>query len=352
VPLAVDEDREMTLATIAGQPRAVGALKAALAHKTVHHAYLFAGPPGVGKEDTARALAQALLCLAAPDQGCGACDSCQRVARLAHPDLAWVLPEAEQVRRGLAGKSDFDHTPSREIRVEQIRALQERLSLRPLEGTRRVALILDAQEMNEKAQNAFLKTLEEPPSGTTLILVASAPERLLVTLRSRCSRVQFGPLPFDLVARRVQEARKVDEPTSQLLARMSGGSLSEALGMDLEQLAKRRVLFEDFEALSPNDWRGFLRFAEEVAASRDEADATLAQLSVWTRDVLLAQEGETGLVNVDLLELAQASAARRSSAALHRRYQLIEETRTALTRNGAPRVQVEALLLRLGEDAV
>ncbi|RKH65595.1 DNA polymerase III subunit delta' [Corallococcus llansteffanensis] len=339
----------MTLASVQGQPRAVDALQAALRTGSVHHAYLFAGPEGVGKELAAVGLAQALTCPEAPEVGCGTCASCTRIARGLHPDVTWVMPDDERVSRGLAGRSDFTGTPSRELRVEQIRQLQERLALRGLESKRKVAILVSAEQMNVQAQNAFLKTLEEPPSETTLILVASAMDRLLPTIRSRCSKVHFGPLPVELVAEHVQKARKLDADTAALAAVMSGGSLGRALALDVKALAQRKDVITAFESLRGNDIPGLLRFAEGHGGSREDADAALELLLLWTRDVSLVKaEAEGGMANRDLKALAAEVAARTSEAALHRRHALLESARTAIgTRNGAPRLQLERLLIEL-----
>src|SRR3712207_3082761 len=115
----------MTLASVFGQPRAVEALRAALRGGSVHHAYLFVGPEGVGKELAAIGLAQALTCTVEPLEGCGKCSSCTRIERGSHPDVLWLMPDAERVERGLVGRSDITGTPSRDIRVAQVRALQE-----------------------------------------------------------------------------------------------------------------------------------------------------------------------------------------------------------------------------------
>src|SRR5688500_16443496 len=131
----------MTLASVVGQSRAVDALQAALRSGSVHHAYLFAGPEGVGKELAALGLAQALTCPEKPNEGCGSCAGCSRIAKGSHPDVTWLMPDAERLARGLAGRSDFSGTPSREIRVEQIRGLLERISLRGLESKRKVAIV-------------------------------------------------------------------------------------------------------------------------------------------------------------------------------------------------------------------
>lgn len=338
----------MSLFALEGQKHAVAALRAALQKGSVHHAYLFAGPEGVGKEGAAVAFAQALLCAVKPKEGCGNCSSCQRVARFHHPDVSVLLSEADQVARKLAGRSDFDHVPSREIRVEQVRLLQERLSFRGLESPQKVALVLRADAMNVQAQNAFLKTLEEPPSMTVLVLVAAAPDKLLATLRSRCGRIQFGPLPKDLVARRVQEALKVDGPTAQLLATLAGGSVTRALELDVKRLAERKTLFERYEAVREDDQRTVLKFAQEISDSREDAEAALRLLQVWTRDLTLLRAGGREVTQLDLVGQATAAAARHSDEALHRRYRLLERTLDQITlRNASARLQVERMLLEM-----
>ena len=109
----------MTLRKVEGQARAVETLRAALRSGAVHHAYLFTGPEGVGRELAAVGLVQALFCAVQPGEGCGECDVCLRVERMSHPDVAWVMPQEEMVARKLAGRSDFSGTVSKEIRVEQ-----------------------------------------------------------------------------------------------------------------------------------------------------------------------------------------------------------------------------------------
>src|SRR5208283_4321987 len=109
--------------------------------------------------------------------------------------------------------------------VEQVRQLQERLSLRGLESATKVVLVLSAEAMNPAAQNAFLKTLEEPPQDTTLVVVTSAPDRLLPTLRSRCVRYAFAPLPRSLVASRLAELRSLPQEQAEAVAALAEGSL-------------------------------------------------------------------------------------------------------------------------------
>jgi DNA polymerase III subunit delta' len=345
----------MSLSSVKGQPRALGALRSALRSGTVHHAWLFAGPEGVGKELSAIGFAQALLCTEQPGEGCGACATCGRIERRNHPDVLWLMPEDERVTRGLAGKSDFTGTPSKELKVDQVRAVQDRLALRALEGERKLAIVASAHLMNEAAQNAFLKTLEEPPPGTVLVLIASASERLLPTIRSRCTRLQFGPLPTEQVAQQLQRDRGLDDATAHLVAVMSGGSLSKALSLDVAGLQRRKEVICAFEAMDLQDARALLGFAERFGVSREDALEALDVLLRWTRDVAVTRVGADSLANADLRPLAQQAAARVGKAELHRRHRLIEEATYLIgARNGSPRLQLERMLIlmaRAGAEA-
>ncbi len=338
----------MSLGDVKSQDRAITALTAALGRGHVPHAFLFHGPEGVGKELAAIGLAQALTCPEQPNVGCGVCASCTRVASRNHPDVTVLMPEDELVRRNLAGRSDFDHTPSRDLRIDQIRKLQERLAFRALEAKTKVAVLLTAHAMNAPAQNALLKTLEEPPRDTVLILVSSAPDKLLPTIRSRCAKAVFGPLPLELLTAQVMTKRKVDEATARQVAAMAGGSLSRALSLDVDALAERKGIIERFEALDPADARGWLALAEVLGADRVTAESALDVLQVWLRDVAAARVADSVLVNDDLQALAVTAAARVSSAGLHRRSTLIDEARNAITqRNGAVRLQLERMFIEM-----
>jgi DNA polymerase-3 subunit delta' len=337
----------MTLQAVQGQSRAVAALRAALQRGALPHACLFTGPSGVGKELAAVGLAQALLCQEARGEGCGRCSACTRIERFAHPDVLWLLPEEEQVRRRLAGRSDFTHVPSRDVRVEQVRRLQQRLSLRGLESARKVVLVLSAEAMNPAAQNAFLKTLEEPPSDTTLVLVSSSPDRLLPTLRSRCVRYAFAPLPRPLVAARLAELRGLEPAQAEAVAALADGSLDRALSLKPEQLESRRATIHAFEAVKGSDLRSALRFAEVAGGSREEAEEALGVLAMWVRDVAVAPFGRA-LFHPELRALANTAAQRLDEDQLHWRFRLLDEALVAIRqRNASPKLQLERLALEM-----
>jgi DNA polymerase-3 subunit delta' len=340
----------MPLSDVKAQDHAVEALTAALEKKQVHHAWLFHGPDGVGKELAAAGFAQALVCPEKPWVGCGVCSACTRVTRRNHPDVSWVMPEAEQVERGIAGRSDFTNTPSRDIRIEQVRQLQERLSLRALEARHKVALFVNAHALNANAQNALLKTLEEPPRDTVLILVSSQPDKLLPTIRSRCSKASFGPLPLELIASKVKASTKkpMEDALAHQIAAMAAGSMARALALNPKSLEARRETIEAFEKLRPNDASAWLALAEVLAEDRSTAEAGIDVLQTWFRDVALAHVGAEGLVNADLAQLATEATTRVSPAGLQRRAGLLEEAKNAITqRNGSVRLQLERMFIEM-----
>jgi DNA polymerase III delta' subunit len=181
----------------------------------VPHALLLAGPPSVGKQALAADLAAALLCTGAggADRPCRACRGCRMVEHDNHPDLHRLQPEGPGGQVGIGGPG----------RPRGVRDLVVELALLPVEGGGRVAVVHDAHRMNEDAQSALLKTLEEPPGDTTLILIADDEERLLPTIRSRCARVRLGTVGMRDVEQLLAARELADPPTAARVARLVGG---------------------------------------------------------------------------------------------------------------------------------
>jgi DNA polymerase III subunit delta' len=352
---------------ISGQESSVAFLRAALARGRAHHAYLFAGPKGVGKELLARLFAQAVNCEATEEQvcsvasrgapkarsigdgqrPCGACAACMAIRRGSHPDVTWVLPQAEAVARGLVSKADLDGAPSREIRVDEVRALSRRLALAPAVGRRKVAIVTPAEALNERAQNTLLKTLEEPAPATTFILVSSEPDSLLATVRSRCLRVQLTPLHTEVIEARLVERGVPPEEAKKRAAR-SGGSLGRALELEGEELDRRERLVRALEdAASAPDERAALELAE-LYGVREVAGDVAAVAQEWTRDLLVLQAG--GAVPApDLSALAQGVVSQATPFGLLEQATACADALEALEQNGNGRLQLERLLLRVRE---
>jgi DNA polymerase-3 subunit delta' len=324
----------MPWSEIEGQERAVEQLRRSLAGRQLHHAYLVVGPEGVGKELLARLLAQAANCDAdEPLRPCGACKACAAIAKNNHPDVLWTRPQAEWVARGVINKADLEAAPSREIRVDEVRQLTRRLSFSLVAGRRKISVVSPADALNERAQNALLKTLEEPPPDTTFALVTAQPDQLLPTVRSRCARLALGPLPEEVVARLL--ARSGTAPAAaQVRAARAGGSVGRALALTVEEVARRDERLRQLgEALDAPDERAALELAEALAEREDAVEAVGLLEEALRLDLLAAAAGTGG--------------ASRTSTSRFRSLALCGAVAGALDHNGNPRLQLERLLLGL-----
>ncbi|REJ92696.1 MAG: DNA polymerase III subunit delta' [Planctomycetota bacterium] len=227
----------MSWLDIEGHDRVADRFRAILASGRLASSYLFVGPAGCGKRTFALRLAECLLCestSADPLAACGQCEACQQVRAGTHPDLIFIArPEDKQVIPVDLLIGDDEHR-GRE-------GLCHDLSLKPFRADRRVAILDDADDLNEEGANCLLKTLEEPPPHSLLILIGTSAEKQLPTIRSRCQIVHFRPLGVDIAARLLVEQGVVEDlERARLLARIAGGSLTQAARLADEELWKFR----------------------------------------------------------------------------------------------------------------
>ena len=360
------------------QPQARIALEAALRGDGLTHAYLFHGPPGTGKRDAARAFAAALICEGVEDPA----EAERRVLARVHPDLTWVEP------RG-----------AHDVLVDDVRdGVVRQAAMRPFESNRRVFVIVDADRMNEEAQNTLLKTLEEPASFAHLVLVSSAPGRLLPTILSRVQGVRFGPVPAARIAE-LLEGEGVEARTALACARLAGGNIDRARYLTSSEGARQRAEaeaaaraalrpFEDAQWVIAEPWRPLLDRAAAAGASaeadvKDEIerrlenepkrgqggmkrefelqarrarrrahttslDLSLELVSLWFRDLIAVASGrEAQVFNLDRPEELAADAQGRDADRLIDCLELCEDTRRRLERNVLEDLALEALFNRL-----
>jgi len=274
--------------SLRGHDRVVESLRRSLARGRLPHAFLFAGPEGIGKLSFGLRMAQALLCERVPEaelDPCGACPGCLQVMAGTHPDLLRV------------GKPEDKH----ELPIRVIRDLCLDLGLKPMSGRRKVAIVDDADDMNDEAANAFLKTLEEPPPGSALILIATSAEGQLDTILSRCRVVRFEPLPEAELAAVLLEQGVADSPEAAgRLARLAEGSVARARGLADPALTDfRRALFEEVAAPRGFDAPALARRIEafvnaagkESGAKRVRARLVLGELLRLFRGTLWLSAG-------------------------------------------------------------
>jgi len=320
----------MTFTQIIGHDRQKNILQRAMTGSRLAHAYLFAGPEGVGKRLMALAVARVLFCSAGT--GCGECAACRKLAHRNHPDLHVLEPDGNS------------------IKIEQIRALQRDLSLRPLEGSRKVCLIEAAELMTTAAANALLKTLEEPRGDILLILLSSQPQRLLETIRSRCQLLQFPRQPLELIRANLQTQLGISDDEAHILAALSEGSFKKAFGKDRQlYLEERCTLLKTLTALSAGSILPILEFAEQLAGDKATLPDILEIFQAFYRDVLLTLHGRDTqeLVNLDLSEKVRRVAGREDVGTILGKLEAVGNARRQLERNLNPQLVMEVLLLRL-----
>ena len=320
----------MRLSEIRDQEAAIGTLRRALATGKVPHAYLFEGPPGVGKLQVAEGLAMALICESSRDgDACGECAACRKISRRSHPDVFFLkLPEGK-----------------RRIPIESVREIERWLVLRPHEGPAKVVVIDPADRLSEPAANALLKTLEEPRRDGYIALVTAAAAALLPTVRSRCQRVRFGPLSRATVAE-ILEGRGMDPDRARIVAALSAGSMDRAdryAGEDLpERLARVSDLLAGAGDVTPE--RG-LAAAASIRGDRDEAEALLGLALLVLQEALRGEAGGGSALSDRLDEGARRALAAASPAEAARRIAPVHRAISAMQRNNMnPQLALEAVV--------
>jgi DNA polymerase-3 subunit delta' len=346
----------MAFREILGHDQNVAFLRRAIASGRAGASLIFHGPDGVGRRLTALALAQAFNCPVEPGEGCGRCGTCARIAHVERGTVqegefkgdACEFTHHADVRLVVPGKE--------EIRIAEVRSIRQQAWRRPFEGRRSVFIFDPAERMTPEASNALLKTLEEPPRTSCLILIASDPAALLPTVRSRCRLLPFHPLPVPVVADHLARLRSMRAEDAAIVASLTGGRLGRALRFDLDAYRKRRdEILHVLARLAERRPRAHvLKDAERLGARGDGAEVTegLEILETLLRDAMLLHAGGSParLVNREIEETLRRVAAALGDhlPACMRR---VGEARRDLVRNVNRQLLVEVLLFDIAEPA-
>lgn len=253
---------------IIGHQQIIEQLQRTVTSGRIAGAYLFVGPAGVGKETVAHYFSQLIFCQqeTQPPSVCGTCLACRKAQSGNHPDLQFIRPEGSLLKIG------------------QIRELQRQVIYEPLEASRKIYILTDVDRMNPEAENCLLKTLEEPPASSVLILLTSNIQALLPTTRSRCQILQFHPMSTQELAEILIDRFSVAPEQATTLAIAADG----AIGKALTHLEKGDLFTEEVpEILKETNRLAAFRLAENF---KDNPD-TLGELVTWYRDLLFLQQG-------------------------------------------------------------
>jgi DNA polymerase-3 subunit delta' len=340
----------MPFRDVVGHTRLIDLLSRSVAGSTLPPSLLFAGPGGVGKHLTALAVAQALNCTrtghgsGAGAEGsvdaCGACAACTRIARGVHPDVLFVPP-------GDSGA----------IKIDQVREIVDRAQYRPFEGRRRVVIIDEADTLVQAAQNALLKTLEEPTPSSVFILVTARPDMLLPTVLSRCPQLRFRPLSIaDIAAALMSRGR--NEAEARAVAAIADGSLGQALQTSASDLVESRELAREVleKAAAQSDPARRVETAQRLitkpasgVTERDHLATHLRAMAVLLRDVALLATGadERALANADVRPALERLTNTYRGARGTQAFAAVDRALFALQRNAGVKLVADWLVLQL-----
>jgi len=275
----------MSFSDILGQEQALKILHNDLERHQLAHAYLFLGPEDIGKKYTAISFAKAVNCSQKQADFCDECLSCRKIDKAIHPDISLVRPQGNY------------------IRIDQLRELQNRIAFKPLEAKSKVVIMDEAEKLTPEAAGALLKTLEEPPSNTIIILVSHKPFSLPATIISRCRLMKFNSLKPANIAKILIEKVSFNPEQARLVASLSLGRIGRALTLDLSRiLALRDEALRVFDLERGNRIKYILSKLKEWEKDRNEAEEWLNGLLIVGRDLMVLVSGlpSVFLINSDL----------------------------------------------------
>ena len=329
----------------AGQDRLLGQISGSLRAGRIGHAYLLVGPPHVGKMTLALDMAAAVNCRQLADMHdgpCGDCEACTRIQRGVHADL------------NVLSVGGDPQTPTR-ISIRQVREAENFLSVTPVEGGWKVIILEGAETLSagqSESANALLKTLEEPPEKALLLLLSSAEEAILPTIRSRCRLLSLRPMAGDALADYLATRHGAEPERARWLARLARGCPGWAINalQDPSVLESRSTQLDGIAESEGTALDQRFSYANSLAGGfsgdRESVRQTLYLWQGWWRDLLLVKEGVADHVqNGDRRAELESLAPNASSAAIVTFLRRLQETLTALDANANPRLALESLML-------
>ena len=320
----------MPFSKVKDQDRAIAILRNAINSDHIAQSYLFYGPEGVGKFTTALLFAMALICESAHDsRPCGVCRSCKKISNFSHPDFLYLLPSSKlditpegEIKSAKAQQEFNEYVENKigsswkpyffssntEIRIDSIRMLQHKISRSPFEAKFKIFLIENADEMKTSASNAFLKTLEEPPSDSIIIMTTSKVDSLLPTILSRCQKIPFSPLSRRTIENELEEKFSLENVRAKFIARIANGNMKKALQLASQgEIPVREELLEFLELVAEKKEINIIEFIERYKSSttNSQLEELISYLITWLGDIAIYNTTPQDIVNIDQPELMQ-----------------------------------------------
>ncbi len=296
------------------------------------HAYLFSGEEGIGKRSVALAMAKSLLCMKSSPPFCGHCSSCLKSDQKHHPDLFEIFPDGTF------------------IKISQVKLIQEEMALQPALSLKKVFIVDEADRMNPEAANAFLKSLEEPPSDTSFLLITSRPQAILPTILSRCQQIRFSTPPLEELIPFLIRKRNLSEQDALHVAKRSMGKVGLALSLDLKTLDQEDQTY--FQLIQPEILESparLFQLSEELSRDADHFKKTAEWLLSGMRDMIFWKScPDPGYLILDRhWEKIRDASSLFSSEQLNRSFAFLQKAERLIQRNMNRPLALETVLLHL-----
>lgn len=325
----------MNFNEIVGHENIVESLKNAIRNDSVSHSYLFEGPKSIGKEKLAKAFAKALLCQKGGDSPCNTCPSCMKIESGNHPDFYMEYPDKDSFKK------------------EKVEELQRTVRKLPLESNRKIYVIDDAEKMTQQAQNSFLKTLEEPPVYTVIILLATNGYSLLPTIVSRCQIVKFTPIEREKIEEALIKYYNRSEEQARFIAAFSNGIIGRAIELSKSDEFRllRDEIIEKLDTIMNGDKLKVFSVSEFFEQNKDIIDEIMDIILLWNRDLLIYKEIKNIdlLINKDKVDLISNQCQKLSKSKIMDILDVVRRTKEDIHSNVNFQLAIEVMLLNIQE---
>lgn len=316
-----------------GNTRILEMIRRLLSQDRLPHSLLFAGPQGTGKGTLAHFISKAVNCLNSQQDFCDHCSSCQRIDQNLHADVKYYVPEGQF------------------IKIDQMRELSREVFFTPFEGKRRIFILDQADKMNLQSANSVLKTLEEPPPTSLLILISDKPNDILATIRSRCQRYEFAPLPYPDIEQVLLKKTHLPEDDLLLLSRLSRGSLGRALDIDLKEYKNsRKEMLALLEACAQNFlYAKASKLTATLVREKDQFESKMEILYILLHDLFLLKvdADSESITNVDLRNELSNLCSSLSFQQVAEGVEILDQIETGAKRNLNKGLAVDQFVFRL-----
>jgi DNA polymerase III subunit delta' len=318
-----------------GQEKIIHILKNALYYNQIAHAYLFEGLEGLGKREAALEFAKSICCQEQKTKYCGKCSSCIKITNNNHPDIKW-----------------FEGTSS-SIKIEDVRNIKRSIQMKPYLGDKSIYIICNAEKMTIQAQNALLKTLEEPPEHVVIILLVSNVQSVLPTIKSRCQILKFQQAALKEIQRYLVEKMGLPVEKANVITAFSNGIIGKAKQI-LENdafIRRRETVLELTNFLFIENTFQILNRADYFNEEKDFIEEMLDLLMSWYRDILIYQNTHNTklLMNTDKEEMILLQSNKLSIQKVKHIIEIIENAKNNLKHNVNYSLNLEVMLINIEE---